>query len=74
MSLLDAFVVVSRPIKEVFSVDSTAVVLKSMVNPGVQLVIPPETFDERTKLTLEVGSIIIRYKDFNSEGKCLKLS
>ncbi|VDI26429.1 Hypothetical predicted protein [Mytilus galloprovincialis] len=54
MSLLDAFVVVSRPIKEVFSVDSTAVVLKSMVNPGVQLVIPPETFDERTKLTLEI--------------------
>ncbi|XP_052090096.1 uncharacterized protein LOC127726679 isoform X2 [Mytilus californianus] len=54
MSSLDAFVVVSRPIKEIFNVDSTAVVLRSKVNPGVQLVIPPETFEERTQLTLEI--------------------
>jgi len=65
MSLLDAFVIVSRPIKEIFHVNSEAITLKSQFHPGVEIAIQPDTFDQDTQVILEV---IIKGKCSNSIG------
>jgi hypothetical protein len=54
MSLLDAFVIVSRPIKEIFYVNTEAITLISKFHPGVEIAIQPDTFDQDTKVILEV--------------------
>lgn len=54
MSLLDAFVIVSRPIKEIFHVNSEAITLKSQFHPGVEIAIQPDTFDQETQVILEI--------------------
>lgn len=65
MSLLDAFVIVSRPITEIFHVNSEAITLKSQFHPGVEIAIQPDTFDQETQVILEV---IIKGKCSNSIG------
>jgi hypothetical protein len=53
MSLLDAFVIVSRPIKEIFYVNTEAITLISKFHPGVEIAIQPDTFDQDTILCLK---------------------
>jgi hypothetical protein len=47
-------VIVSRPIKEIFYVNTEAITLISKFHPGVEIAIQPDTFDQDTKVILEV--------------------
>lgn len=58
MSLLDAFVIVSRPVVEVFSVGPEPKTIQSTVKPGVELVIKDDTFELDSHVNVEVSSMV----------------